>query len=178
MNEFSLITPPPISNWKEIITQTTANITGLAPDADKSEIIIALGPISEAPERSGRIISERITSSAYKTTLEEIVKLSWINFFQVIQCYFITPFQRILSQFSSTSLFIPIELLKDLSETHVEQDVKPILDNDMLPLKGDIKDPQFNLAKSKISHFFNQLSSILVYKNRICPKVITGESVT
>ena len=180
MNEFGAMTPPPIKNWQEVLAITTKNIILLPPDADKSEIVIALGPISEAPEDSSRIISERI-SPLYKGILEEIVKLSWINYFQVIQCYFITPLQRILTQFSSNSLFVPIELKNDLSKIHVENDIIPILDNDIsiLTLKGDnIKDPKFNLAKSKINYFLKQMSAILQYKNKICPKVIPGEDVT
>jgi hypothetical protein len=46
--------------------------------------------------------------------------------------YFIIPFQRLLSQFNTDSLFVPIELTKDLSETHVKDDIQPILKNDLL----------------------------------------------
>jgi hypothetical protein len=73
-----------------------------------------------------------------RTILEEIVKLSWINFFQVIQTYFITPFERILTQFQIVLSFIPIELKKDLSEDHVSKDVIPILKMtyNIIKLKG------------------------------------------
>ena len=68
--------------------------------------------------------------------LEEIVKLSWTNFFQVIQAYFIAPYERMLTQFTDSSLFIPIELKKALSEDHVGKDVMPILHNDLQIIKA------------------------------------------
>ena len=180
MDEFSLLTPPPISGWNEIILETNKQFISLPHDADKGDIALAAGPISEATGYAEKIINERITSEVYKNILEEIVTLSWINFFQVIQSYFITPFQRLLTQFNSNSLFIPVELLNDLSIMHV-QDISPILDNEMSILiqKGDaLKNPKFNLAKSKIRYFISQMSAILVYKNKIRPIIVPGRDIT
>jgi hypothetical protein len=181
MNEFATVNPPPIPGWEDILLETTRNFLSLPPDADKGDIALAAGPISEATSQSEAIIEERITSEAYRTILDEIVHLSWVNFFQVIQTYFITPLQRMLTQFSSTSLFVPIELKKDLSESHVIQDVTPILDNDtsLLILKGDdLKKPTFSLARSKIAYFLKQMSAILAYKNKIRPIVVPGRDIT
>ena len=181
MEDFSSITPAPIPNWREILLETTQKFLSLPPDADRSDIVLAAGQISEATNESEKIINERITSDVYKTLLEEIVQLSWVNFFQVIQSYFITPLQRMLTQFSSRSLFVPIELIKDLSAMHVEDDIVPILENDIVLLtqKGDdLKSPQFNLAKSKISYFLKQMSAILAYKNKIRSIVIPGQETT
>ena len=153
----------------------------LPPDADKGDIALAAGPISEATAESEKIINERITSESYRSLLEDIVQLSWVNFFQVLQNYFITPFQRMLTQYRSTSLFIPIELQNDLSLAHVSEDITPILENDMalLTVKGNsLKDPNFNLAKSKIAYFLKQMSAILGYKNKIRPIVIPGRDTT
>jgi hypothetical protein len=181
MDEFSLINPAPIPGWKDILLETTRNFLSLPPDADRGDIALAAGPISEATSQSEAIINERITSEAYRTILDEIVQLSWVNFFQVIQTYFIVPFQRMLTQFSSASLFVPVELKKDLSETHVVQDVMPILENDtsLLILKGDdLKKPTFSLARSKINYFLKQMSAILSYKNKIRPIVVPGRETT
>lgn len=181
MSEFGAVMPPPIPNWNTIIGETTESFLGLPPDADKGDIAIAAGPISEATSGSERIIEERITDPAYQGVLEDIVKLSWVNFFQVIQTYFITPFERLLAQFSSTSLFIPIELRKALSEDHVNRDVLPILDNDLQLLKikaDDIKKPQYQLARAKLRNFLNQMSSLLKFKNKIRPIVVPGRDIT
>ena len=180
MKEFSLLDPPPIPGWSEIIIETNKQFITLPPDADKGDIALAAGPISEVTGYAERIINERITSDSYKKVLEEIVQSSWINFFQIIQSYFITPFQRLLTHFNSKSLFIPVELINDLSETHT-QDISPILDNDisLILQKGDdLKNPRLQLAKSKISYFLKQMSAILAYKNKIRPIIIPGQDIT
>jgi len=181
MEDFGTINPPPIPGWQQLLALTTKNFLSLPSDADKGDIALAAGPISEATSQSETVINERITSEAYKNILDEIVNLPWTNFFQVIQTYFIVPLQRIVSQFSSKSLFVPYELIKDLSESHVSEDVQPILNNDvsLLTLKGDdIKKPSLAFAKSKIQYFLDQMSAILPYKNKIRPIVVPGRENT
>ena len=181
MNNFGDISPPPIPGWSEIIQATTDSFLQLPPDADKGDIALAAGPISEATSGSERIIQERLTDTSHQNILEEIVKLSWMNFFQVIQTYFITPFKRLLTQFSDSSLFIPIELKKDLSEDHVTKDILPILQNDLQLVKlkeSDIKKPSLQLARAKIQYFVEQLSQLLTFKNKIRPLVVPGRDLT
>ena len=119
MNQFGDINPAPLPGWSEIIQQTTDGFLTLPPDADRGDVALAAGPISEATSQSEKTIQDRLTDPIYQGLLEEIVKLSWTNFFQVIQAYFITPYERLLTQFTDSSLFIPIELKKALSEDHV-----------------------------------------------------------
>ena len=179
MEDFSMIQPVPIKDFKDILMVTTKNFLSLPPDADKGDIALAAGPISEVTAESEKVINDRITSESYKVLLEEIVQLSWVNFFQVLQNYFITPFQRMLSQFDRASLFIPIELQKELSNIHLKEDILPILDNDMALLsKGSLKDPKFNLAASKMEYFLKQMSAILAFKNKIRPIVVPGRDIT
>jgi hypothetical protein len=177
MNQFGNITPPPLSGWSEIIKQTTDGFLSLPPDADRGDVALAAGPISEATSNSEKIIQERLTDPTYLALLEEIVKLSWINFFQVIQSYFITPYERLLTQFTDGALFIPIELKKILSEDHVKKDLIPILENELQILKAketDIKRETLSLARSKIKYFIEQMSQILNFKNKIRPIVVPG----
>jgi hypothetical protein len=177
MEDFSLIEPPPIANWKQIIIDTTANFLQLPPDSMIDDIALASGQISDATSMAERIITERIKTASYIAILEDIVKLSWLNFFQVIQSYFIIPFQRMLTEFSSTSLIVQNELHIELSESHVVRDINPFLENDtsILRLKGqELKDARFSFAKSKIMYFLNQMKAILLYKNKIRAGVIPG----
>ena len=181
MEEFSVMNPPPIANWTKIILETTNEFLKLPPDADISDIAIAAGFISDATQYSDTIIHERIKIESHITIVEEIVKLSWVNFFQVIQTYFITPFQRMLTEFQITSLVVPCELKSDLSYIHVKEDIQPMLDNDTLLIKikgNELKDSKLNIAKSKIKYFLKQMSAILVYKNKIRPSVIPGGKYT
>jgi hypothetical protein len=181
MKEFGAISPEPIKGWDEVLTITTQNFLSLPADADKGDIALAAGPISEATSESERIIQERITSEDYKNILDGITKLSWTNFFQVIQTYFIIPYSRILREFTPNSIFVPIELINDLSESHVKDDVQPILNNDLsiIIAKGtEIKKSQYAFARSKLKHFIEQLSTILPYKNKVRPLVVPGREKT
>ncbi len=181
MNKFGDIEPPPIPGWDEIIQQTTDSFLQLPPDADRGDVAVAAGPISEATANSERIIDERITHQGYRNLLEEIVKLSWANFFQVIQTYFITPYERLLTHFSDGSLFIPIELKKALSEQHVSKDIMPILNNDLLIVtskEADLQKESYSLARGKIAYFVEQMSELLNFKNKIRPIVVPGRDLT
>lgn len=181
MNDFGLIDPPPLKEWREIIGETTSRFLSLPPNADRGDIANALGPISDATKIAEYIIHKNITNTVFYDLLEDITKLSWINFFQVIQVYFITPIQRLLSNFSKKSIFIPIELTKALSEAHTTEDLQPILDKDLAILtvkEGDIHKPKLEFARSKLRYFLKQLSILLPYKNTIRPIVIPGKSST
>lgn len=177
MNQFGDIEPAPLAGWSEIIQQTTDGFLTLPPDADRGDVALAAGPISEATSKSERIIQERLKDATYQSLLEEIVKLSWTNFFQVIQAYFIAPYERLLTQFTDSSLFIPIELKKALSEDHVGKDLIPILTSDLQIIKakeGDIKKESLSLARSKLKYFVEQMSQLLNFKNKIRPIVVPG----
>lgn len=181
MSDFGTINPPPLHGWVDIIEETTNSFLQLPTDADRGDVALAAGPISEATSQSEKIINDRLVDKNYHNILEDIVKLSWVNFFQVIQNYFITPFQRLLTKYSNSALFIPIELKKDLSIDHINKDIIPILDNDIQIIKlkeDDIQKPTLYLARSKIHYFIEQMSSILKFKNKIRPIVLPGREFT
>ena len=181
MNEFGSIMPAPLEGWTDIINKTTEQFLQLPPDADKGDIALAAALISDATINSEKVIQERLKDENFQNILKEITKLSWMNFFQVLQNYFIIPFQRILSQFSTTSLSIPIELTKALSEDHIKKDIVPILENDTAIIKvkvEEIKKPNYELARVKIKYFLDQLSAILPFKNKLKPIVVPGREIT
>jgi hypothetical protein len=181
MNELGDVEPAPIPGWSEVIQATTESFLSLPPDADKGDIAAAAGPISEATSGSETIIRDRLTDSNYQSALEEIVKLSWSNFFQVIQSYFITPYERILTQFNDNSLFIPIELLKALSQDHVSKDLDPIIAAELQIVKSrrdDIRKPAYQLARAKLRYFLDQMSAILSFKDKIRPIVVPGREMS
>ena len=180
MKQFGEVQPAPIAEWSTIIQTTTAAFLKLPPDADRSDVVLAAGDISEAIGASQKIISERITVRGMKEVMENIAELSWMNFFQVIQTYFITPFQRMISHYSKDSLFIPVELVKVLSDIHVEKDLKPILQNDMFLLLqkgGAMLLPKYQFARAKLEHYIAQMSALLPYKNSIRSTVVPGREL-
>ena len=181
MNELGDIEPSPIPGWDEVIQVTTESFLSLPPDADKGDIAAAAGQISEAVSGSETIIRDRLPDPNYQAALEEIVKLSWFNFFQVIQSYFITPYERILTQFNDNSLFIPIELLKALSADHVSKDLDPIITAELQIVKArrdDIRKPSYQLARAKLRYFLDQMSAILSFKDKIRPIVVPGRETS
>lgn len=181
MNELGDVEPAPIPGWSEVIEATTESFLSLPPDADKGDIAAAAGPISEATSGSETVIQDHLKGPNYQMVLEEIVKLSWFNFFQVIQSYFITPYERILTQFDENSLFVPVELRKALSEDHVQKDLIPILAAELEAVKAnrdDIKKPSYQLARAKLKYFLEQMSAILSFKDKIRPIVVPGREMS
>ena len=180
MKQFSEVEPAPVAEWSTIIQETTAAFLKLPTDADRSDIVLAAGAISETIGASQKIIGDRITIAGMRNIMENIAHLSWMNFFQVIQTYFITPFQRMVSHYSKDSLFVPVELVKTLSAIHVEKDIQPILQNDVSLLTqkgGDMQLPKYQFARAKLEYYIAQMSALLPYKNSIRSTVVPGREL-
>ena len=181
MSEFGEITPQPIPGWQEVIAITTKKFLELPPDSKRSDIALAASDISEATSNPSRIIRGKIQNEKYLDILEEITSLSWTNFFQVIQNYFITPFQRLVSEYNPKSLFVPTELEKSLSKQHVDKDLKPILEMEVSAIskhENTLKGPTFNFARTKLNYFIKQLSAILEFKSKVRPIIVPGRGAT
>jgi hypothetical protein len=181
MSEFGEISPPPIPDWNAVIAETTTRFLELPPNTDRGDIVAAASVISEATSTPRRVIYERIKVEAYQNILEEIVNLSWLNFFQVIQNYFITPAQRLVSEYNPKSLFVPIELETSLSKQHVEDDLNPILKAEVASVSKReeiIKKPAYNFAREKLNYFISQMSAIIRFKSKVRPIIIPGRDVT
>jgi hypothetical protein len=178
MRSLGEVVPEPIAGWSVIIQETTTTFLRLPPDAGLDDILTAAGKISNATRTSKEIIYERLTHSTYHTIMDDIARLSWINFFQVIQTYFITPFQRMVSNFDKASLVIPVELASELSKTHVTEDLQPILDSDTLLLStlgSEMRtNPELEFARIKLQHYINQMRVLLSFKNSIRSTVVPG----
>ena len=177
MNEFSNLEPEPISGWKDIILDTARSFNALPKDANRGDIAQALGIISDATSDANIILSTNLKEK-YINIIDSINKLSWINWYQVIQSYFITPFQRILVQFNKESLFIPSEL--KLSDDH-KKDIQKLLDTDTVILtyfKEPFSKQQVAFARSKIKFFLKQISALIPYKNKIRSTLIPGRGAT
>ena len=180
MNDLGNVQPAPIAEWNSIIRETTGAFLKLPANADRSDIVLAAGTISEAIGNSQKIVRERLTAKSLQEPLSQIAQLSWLNFFQVIQTYFITPFQRLVSHYSPKSLYVPIELTKALSEKHVNDDIKPVIQSDMSILiqKGaELQNPKFQFARVKLEHYLAQMSALLPFKNNIRPTVVPGRQL-
>ena len=205
LQELSVIPPitPSIPDWKDIIDDIIANIL---PHIKEPGITNRFGPISEKSNVFRTTIHSFFHNTkgrTYKiaepqehtTTLEYIASLPWNAFCDVLQSYFVIPFQRVVSNFKQDRFAVPFELVNEfniagkLSDTH-GNDLDKILQqelklHDTIVLEKIIGD-RLRLATSKkmntpenvetmiltiknIIRVFNaNLSYIISCKNKIC----------
>jgi hypothetical protein len=113
--------------------------------------------------------------------MKEIVELPWMNFFQVLQTYFITMFQRIQSGYTPTSLFLPVELRSTLSEEHVK-DLEKMMTTHLSGWNRMIsqpwENPQLDVAKVKLEFYAEQMSEILRFRDNIRGLTLPGRQLT
>jgi hypothetical protein len=182
MEELIRIKPEPLDDWERLITLTTEQFMKLNhPGVDASDFALAAGELSNATSEARASVERRLSSEKLHRILEGIARLSWVDFFKVLQTYFITPFQRILCNFSPDSFKVPVEMILSLSETHVEKDLQPVLEKELAFLisnKGVISnDEKLMFAKSKLKDYLIQVSALLPSLNHIRPSVIPGRDI-
>ncbi len=177
MLQFGDLKPEPISGWKEIILDTTQSFIKLPKDANRGDLAQALGSLSDTTSDAERIIEARLPENT-RNILHMITTLSWLNWFQAIQAYFIVPFKRLVTQFNSSSLIIPWEL--NLSEDH-KGDIQKIINMDTNIINAryqEFKKPQSAFARAKLNYFLSQMSAILSFKNKLRATLVPGRDKT
>jgi hypothetical protein len=133
----------PCMEWNTLIVDTLKRLKTLGPAADELSQVAALEDIAEVSneyiinvkaslpkDNRGNPVKSKSTRT-YEAILDSIVDLPWMQFFDVVQMYFIIPLQRILSDFNDTMLYPTIEMNESLSEEHVDFAIKPILEKEL-----------------------------------------------
>lgn len=174
LSEFIGVNPSPTSGWQSMISETIGELNKLNPTSGREYVVRALGPISDFVDSAEQVVKSRLDNVSVDI-LEGIGKLKWHTLFQVIQSYFIIPFNRINTSFTASSLFVPSEL--KLSDIHSE-DVERIIMSDgsvIEQLIGEFNKDLTKLAKIKLQYFIRQMSAIAVFKNKITGANIPGK---
>jgi hypothetical protein len=174
MKELATIAHPPIGGWDALMTETIERIGRLTPQSTKREMIEAIGPLSSIGQKIEQSVKQTLQKSLSLSVLDTIADLSWNDFFKVIQTYFIVPFQRVVSQYKPTALFIPHELASELSKVHVEEALLPILNKELKFVKdyeSKIMNVQSNYARARLSDYIQRMSDVLAFKNKLRPSV-------
>jgi hypothetical protein len=174
MKQLAAIPHPPIGGWDALMTETIERIGRLTPQSTKREMIEAVGPLSSIGQKIEQSVKQTLQKSQSLPVLDTIADLSWSDFFKVIQTYFIVPFQRVVSQYKHTALFIPHELAKELSKVHVEEGLLPILNKELKFVKdyeSKIANVQTNYVRARLSDYIQRMSNLLEFKNKIRPSV-------
>jgi hypothetical protein len=165
--EFSKIVPPPVPEWESVILETYERFQSLPPDAEEDSVARAAGPISDVTIRYKEFVQRKFKSD-YQDILDKMVRLPWSSFIQVLQSYFIVPYERKLNNYDG--LFIPEELHEELTRDHIQKAIVPILEIDLQILKikqSDFMKEKYEYARNKIDDFVKHLSVFLPYKQKI-----------
>ena len=180
MNQFGAVQPPPLMEWQSVLSETTTRMLRLPPDAQRDDIVVAMGPLSDLSVASEGLVTKQCQTFRLQQALpilKTIAALPWVSFFQVIQSYMIVPLQRMLSGFSNDSLFFSYELRKELSVIHVTEDLEPILERER-KLQAQLRDELPEVTVEKIQYLVHQLRAMLSYSSTIRPMSVPGREQT
>jgi hypothetical protein len=185
MAEFGSMEPAPIDDWSGLIQHTmdallAIPMNGPTTEETKGDILVALGPLSDAARQHEELFRQRFPAKVMAVA-DEIVRLPWNSFFQVLQTYFVTLFQRVRSGFLGSSLFLPVELRQTLSTQHVE-DLQGMMKTHLTGLeriKTSLEDnPLLGLAKAKLDYYTEQMAEIFPFRDKIRTMTLPGRRYT
>lgn len=183
MEQLLALDPAPMVGWNEMVTALVAAVRESGRENEQG-VLTAIGPISEWNEGALARLKGGLIRLGVKRridVLDEIKSLSWPNFCEVIQAYFLVPYQQILSGFNIESVFLPLELRKELSSTHADQ------------IEGEILAPSFRIvtrflnlfkkegmgfAYAKLARFVEQMQVVYGLKNKIRDVYFPGRENT
>jgi len=180
MNQFGAVQPPPLMEWQSVLSETTARMLRLPPDAGRDDIVVAMGPLSDLSVASEALVTKQCQTFRLQQALpllKNIAGLPWVAFFQVIQSYVIVPLQRMLSGFTDDALFFSYELRHELSVIHITEDLEPILVRER-KLQSQLRDELPEVTVDKIQYLIHQLRAMLSYSSTIRPMSVPGREQT
>lgn len=181
MRSVALVEPPPIESWKAVMEQTISALGELPPDASKTQIQEALGPLAELGGEASDALGGRLPKTTMET-LKMIFKLAPSEIGEVLLTYLIVPFNRLITNVSAASLkSLQPSLIVELSEQHVADIVSNILtpNIDLLTrFASDFEPGKSILARSKIEKAVAQLSQIPPLLERVNATNIPGAKRT
>jgi hypothetical protein len=182
-----------IPEWAEVVKNTFTLVNALDKSHNEIDQISATKEIASLCALKRNVLHQFITDKVHHTILSYITKLPWTSFCDVLQLYFITPFQRLRTSFS-TEFEIPEEM-SDLSSKHID-DITKILINELqfindyslstMSLSGltsktknqqKIVEERTTIINTTIQEYIDQLSLFLPYKNMIRFRNMVGKNV-
>lgn len=187
MLELAVVEPAPMEGWGDMMVTTIERFQQLPSDAPKEDVVQAVIELADATRTHETIVKDKL--KMYKTLLDVITNLSWVDFFNVIRNYFIIPFKRFLSNFDLTHWKVSVELKNELSKEHVKKDIQPILDREVrsiYQLLEELKDDNHKEEASAIEQgaiplmkiYVEQMSALLPFMNSIRPGMVPGGNKT
>lgn len=179
IQEFASINPPPVKDWNAILMETITNLNALPRDASSSDKLAALDRISNISRKLEDYINIKglnvpIRDNSMLTcrdVLLNITKLSWNNMLQVLQTYFIIPYNRIISGFDKDSIRYPVDKKTDTPD--VIKDITKIYTNDtvVFTLYSNYKDK--TIIRPNMELFLRQIRMYMQFKEKIVPIILS-----
>jgi hypothetical protein len=176
---FANISPSPVRDWNVILMETITNLNALPRDASSSDKLAALDRISNISRKLEDYINIKglnvpIRDNSMLTCRDvilNITKLSWTNMLQVLQTYFIIPYNRIVNGFDKDSIKYPVDKKTDTPD--VVKDFAKIFTNDnaVLTQYSNYKDK--TMIKPNMDLFLRQLRTYMQFKEKIVPIIIS-----
>jgi hypothetical protein len=178
MKELAEMEPAPMEGWTEIIESTLTGLKELAPDANRGDVLTAIGQLSDRIREARSSIESRLTARTIQF-INQVDELSWTNFFQFLQAYIIVPFQRIINGMGYGTKIIPREL--DLSEDHEKMIKEKIFmpdDKIVVQFMSELQKPTNAFGVAKLRKYLTQMSKIMEFKSKIRAIMVKGRAST
>jgi hypothetical protein len=178
LKDFVDISPTPNADWRNIMENTYNQFKALNESGQPTtsiQIAVVLGPLSELSQELESNIRKRLGETG-TSTLNKIASMSSIEFSEVLNTYFLTPFMRIL-QNTSVDKYTNIHIPK-ISYDHMN-DIKSFIKNHMDYLtqySNKFVDAEY--SKLKIKYAVEQLSAFMQLKNSFRSMLLPGYQQT
>ena len=178
-----------IPDWSNLFSETIKALNRLKGELNSADVAEANADLSNAVEKAETFVKNMIGEKGkYKNPdkkyaiLDKIAELPWHNFVQVIETYLITPGKNLLNGYDTErlkTLFQPRtmpEHMKKYASSHLK-DLEDVLDIDHAVLdyfSDTFSEHDSILARAKMYRFVNQMSQIVLLKNRLRPVYFVG----
>jgi hypothetical protein len=189
MAEFGAVEPPPSPEWSDLMEMTMDQFARIPANMNaeekRGEVLQALGILSQMAQEAEQEVVGHLGALATRPLLDAmrgLVQQSWASYWQILQTYWITALQRMLSGFSVESLFLPKEMIADFSDQHID-DLKTKIIKPHYALSPklhmyNMTVPALDLARAKMELLRDQWAALLPYRDKIRTLTLPGHETT
>jgi len=184
--DFETMDPPPIPNWNTLFHEIMEELKKLVNKEGNLGISLAdiMGPLTNITSPMKNDVKEKYSAKTKENRIilmgfDTIVGLSWTNFIQVLETYFLKPCQNIYFNYKVKT---PQSFMDDKwAKEHMDaiQEVIAIDRSVNEKYSGLAENKNENrLAKDKLEIFIQQMSVLISFRNRINPSYFIGREQT
>jgi hypothetical protein len=184
--DFETMDPPPIPNWNTLFHNIMEELKKLVNKEGNLGLSLGeiMGTLTNFTSSMKNDVKEKYSAKTKDNRdillgFDIIVGLSWTNFIQVLETYFLKPCQNIYFNYKVTT---PQSFMNDKwAKEHMEDIQKAITIDRSINVKYSELAENTNgnrLAKEKLETFIKQMSVLISFRNRINPSYFIGRDQT